>query len=237
MTKDIVVSSSSTQTLGIVEGDLVIGEEATVKGEGMPPRINVTGTVRCRGNCTLDCSLSAENMVGKGDITVNGDLEVGGYVSIRTWGFGKSSLNVLGSMSAKKVEVEAHLSVGKDFETEHVDVGGRILVKGKTKAQNIDVGGSFTGIGDVEAKLIDVGGSVTIESQANVEKLDVGGRAVVKGGRVGRVDVGGSFESKDSLEFDSIDVGGTVRLAGDSKGGNIDVGGSCKVDGDLNSAE
>jgi len=232
------VPSGSTATLHIVEGDLKVGKNALVRGSGTPPIVTVSGSVQCQGDCLFECSLVAQNLLADGYVVVKGDLEVKERVKIGNgigfgWVHGKAMLNVEGKMTARTVDIDNRLSVGKDFEAETVDVGGRLEVKGKTAAQLIDVGGSFSATGEVEAQTIDVGGSVRIESKVKVEKLDVGGSARIGGGRVNTVDVGGSFESGDSLEFNSIDVGGVVRLAGKNVGGDIDVGGSCKVQGDL----
>lgn len=233
-----IIPSGTTTTLHVVEGDLEVGKHAVVKGTGIPPKVSVSGSVHCRDDCLFECSLMAENLFGDGYVVIRGDLEVKELVKIGNgfgfgWAHGKAMLNVEGKMTAKMVDVENKLAVGKDFEAENVDVGGRLEVKGNTKAQRIDVGGSFSAMGEVEAQTIDVGGSANIESKVNIEKIDVGGSAKVAGGRTGKVDVGGSFESKAPLEFNSIDVGGVVRLAGKSVGGNIDVGGACKVQGDI----
>ncbi len=228
MSRRMVVPSKSTITLGFVEGDLIIGRGTTIRGEGVPPKLSVSGTVQCGEDCTFECDLLAENLEGEGDVLIHGELEIKGHVKIRD-----GRLNVTGRMTAKRVNVDKSLVTGKNFEVEDVDVGGSLEVKGNTQAQSIDVGGRFTGAGEVKAKNIDVGGSVNIESKADVDKIDVGGRVSLKGGRVGKIDVGGSLESKDSLEFGTIDVGGIVRLVGKCIGGDIDVGGSCKVDGDL----
>lgn len=223
-----VVPPKSTVTLSSVEGDLEVGRRAVVKGEGSPPAVAVSGTVYAEGDCVFDCSLSAENLDGEDDITINGSLEVRNRVKIED-----GRLVVSGDMSAKRVDVDKSLRVEKDFEFDDVDVGGRLEVRGSTTGVKINVGGAFDASGEVETESIDVGGSVRIRSKVDVRDIDVGGTVEIEGGRVGRVDVGGSFVSKDSLEFDEINVGGTVKLAGRCTGGDVDVGGSCKVEGDL----
>jgi cytoskeletal protein CcmA (bactofilin family) len=229
MPGDMKVPPGSTITLGFVDGDLAVGRGATIKGEGVPPKVNVSGTIECRGDCTFECDVLARDFEGeRGDVVVQGDFEVKGDVEIR-----RGRLYVEGMLNAKDVDVDRSLRVGKDLEAEDVDVGGSLEVKGNTKTKTIDVGGRFIGVGEVKAEDIDVGGSVTIESKAEIERIDVGGTVTLCGGRVGEIDVGGSFQSEDALEFDSIDVGGIVRLAGENIGGDIDVGGSCRVDGDL----
>ncbi|MFB0522467.1 MAG: hypothetical protein ACETV1_01735 [Candidatus Bathyarchaeia archaeon] len=229
MPEDRKVPSRFTVTLGFIDGDLTVGSGATVKGEGVPPNVSVSGTTECHGDCTFECSVSTQRFDGElGSVVVQGDLEVNGDVEIR-----HGRLDVEGMLKAKDVDVDKSLRVGRDLEAEHVDVGGSLEVTGTTKVKTIDVGGRFRGRGEVKAEDIDVGGSVTIESKVEIERIDVGGTVTLHGGHVEEINVGGSFESKDSLEFDSIDVGGTVKLARKNVGGDIDVGGSCKVDGDL----
>ena len=224
-----IVPPKSTVTLSSVEGDLEVGRRAVVKGEGSPPKVVVSGTVYVEGDCVFDCSLSAENLDGEDDVTVNGDLDVRNRVHIED-----GRLVVSGSMNAKRVDVDRSLRVEKDFKFDDVDVGGRLEVEGTTTGKKIDVGGTFQAEGEVVTESIDVGGSVRIKSKVEIGDIDVGGTVVIGGGRVGRVDVGGSFVAKDALEFDEINVGGTVKLAGSCcTGGDIDVGGSCKVEEDL----
>jgi len=228
MPRETVIPPRATVTLGSVEGDITVENGAIVKGEGASPKVNASGIVTCDGNCKFECSLTAEEFEGEGDITVEGDLEVKGNIEVSD-----GQLNVLGKMNANDVEVDRTLTVEKDLNATHVDVGGSLEVRGNVTAETIDVGGSFMGFGEVKVDSIDVGGAVEIESKVEAKRMDVGGKAIVKGGRIEEVDVGSSFEAEDSLEFTSIDVGGAVRLTGKNVGGDIDVGGSCKVDGDL----
>ena len=112
---DNTVPSGGAVTLKSVEGDLEVGRHATIKGE----KVTISGTVYCEGNCTFEGSLSAENLEGEDDITINGDLDISDRVSIED-----GHLTVLGSLKAKRVEVDHGLRVGKNFEVEEVDVGG-----------------------------------------------------------------------------------------------------------------
>lgn len=179
------VPTRTSQTLRVVEGDLTIGDQAVIKGQGTPPKVTVSGTVRCRGSCTFESSLEAQNLEGEGNIIVKGDLTIKERVEIGNGGFGvfheRAALHVEGKMTARTVDVDNEVTVGKDLEAESVEVGGRLEVTGNTKAKSIDVGGSFTSAGEVEAETIDVGGSVAIESPVKVEKIDVGGSARVGG--------------------------------------------------------
>jgi len=198
MSTDITVPSESTITLGFVDGDLTVGRNATIKGEGTPPNVNVSGTIAIRGDCTFECNVSAEGFEGEhGDVTVQGDLEMKGDIEIQ-----RGRLNVERTLKASNVDIGKSLVVGKDLEAEKVDVGGSLEVNGNTQVKAIDVGGRFRGVGEVNAGDIDVGGSLTIESRTEIERIDVGGTVTLYGGHVGRIDVGGSFESKNALQFD-----------------------------------
>ena len=140
---DNTVPSGGTAILKSVEGDLEVGRHATIKGE----KVTVLGTVYCEGNCAFEGSLSAENLEGEDDITVNGDLEIADRISIED-----GHLIVQGSLKAKRVEVDHGLRVGKDFEVEEVDVGGSLKVEGNTIAEEIEVGGTFEAEGTVKAE-------------------------------------------------------------------------------------
>lgn len=228
MSGNVVVRPRSTVTLDVVEGNLKVGDGATIKGVGTPSKVKVSGMVYCEGHCTFECNLQAESFKGEEDITILGDLEIKNGICVKD-----GRLEVAGKMTAGNVDVDERLLVGGDLIAEKIDVGGTLEVEGNTTAQKIDVGGRFIGKGEAKISDIDVGGSVMIESKSQIDYIDVGGSVNVKGGKIGKVDVGGSFESKDSLEFDSIDVGGSVRLSGTNVGNDVDVGGSLRVDGNI----
>lgn len=229
MSNKVSIPSRSTVTLDIVDGDLVIGRNALVKGMGTPPKLKVSSTVYCEGDNVLECDLSAENLEADGNLAIRGDLTVENKVEIED-----GCLEIYGNMSAKHIDIDKALFVNKDLVSEEIDIGGSLRVDGAVKAECIDVGGSFKARGEVNTSKIDVGGSLSIESKVDIKTLDVGGTAKVNGGRIGEIDVGGSFESNGQLDFESIDVGGTVQLGEKSKGYKIDVGGSFRVEGDLN---
>ena len=209
---DNTIPPRSTVTLNNVKGDLEVGRHAIVKGEGSPPRVEVSGTIYVEDDCLFECDVTAENLDADGDVTVKGELEIRNRVSIDD-----GRLVVDGNMTATRADVGKSIRVGKNLKVKDVDVGGSLEVEGATTAQSIDVGGTFSARGEVEAHRIDVGGSVRIESKVNIEDVDVGGTVRVEGGKITRVDVGGSFVSRDSLEFEEINVGGTVKIAGKSK--------------------
>ncbi|MFQ6065045.1 MAG: hypothetical protein ACE5L6_06180, partial [Candidatus Bathyarchaeia archaeon] len=145
MSGDMKVPPRSTITLGSVDGDLTIGRGATIRGEGVPPKVNVSGTIECCGDCMFRCNVSADDFEGeRGDVVVQGDLEVKGEVEIQN-----GRLDVEGTLNAKNVDIDKSLRVGKDLEAGDVDVGGSLEVKGNTRVRTIDVGGRFRALGEV----------------------------------------------------------------------------------------
>jgi hypothetical protein len=97
MPKNNVVPSGSSLTLSGVEGDLVIGRQATVKGKGMPPKVTILDVVKCSEGSVFQCSLSAESFEGEGDIVIQGDLETKDQVKMKA-----GHLSITGKVKAKK---------------------------------------------------------------------------------------------------------------------------------------
>ena len=146
--------------LGIVEGDLYLSDGACVRA-GDSEKVEVRGTVQYVGDCTFKCSLSAGLIRGRrGDLTVDGDLSVERSIRIHDGG-----LEVSGDLSAKNIEVDRAVLVGKNLSVESIEVGGKIKVEGDTKGGKIEVGGSFEAQGDVEAEQIEAGGTVKIDGR------------------------------------------------------------------------
>jgi len=99
MPEDRKVSSRSTVTLGFIDGDLSVGSGATIKGEGVPPKVNISGKIECHGDCTFECSVSTQRFEGEhGAVVVQGDLSVNSDVEIR-----RGRLDVGGVLKAKDV--------------------------------------------------------------------------------------------------------------------------------------
>ena len=221
-------------TLSVVEGDLVIGRQATVKGKGMPPKVTVLGVVKCSEGSVFQCSLSAESFEGEGDIVIQGDLETKDQVKMKA-----GHLSITGKVKAKKIDADSDLTVG-----------GSLDVKGNTRAQDIDVGGSFSALGEVEAKKIKVRSSVTIkgghvsdiyvggsfESRSLLEfgLIDVEGAVKLAGkNRGGDITVGGSCKVDGNLKFGKIHAGGIVEISESATGESLNIGGAVRVGSSL----
>jgi len=147
MQKVVSVPQNSTATLGSVEGDLHVGEGSTIKAEEGLERITVSGFVRCEGDCSFECGLTAESLDGRdGNILIRGDLSVSASIRIR-----EGELHVAGNLLAKTMDVDKRVIVGKDLSVEKIDVGGSLEVAGITKALDLDVGGSYKASGSLKA--------------------------------------------------------------------------------------
>lgn len=152
MNNKISVPPRSTETLDIVNGDLLMGRNAIVKGTGTPPKLKVSGTVRCEGGNILECDLSTENLEAEENVIIHGNLEVEDTVEVEN-----GRLEVYGKMTAKHIDIDEALFVSKDLVTREVDVGGSLRVDGAVQAEDIDVGGTFEAKGEVTVGQIDVG--------------------------------------------------------------------------------
>jgi len=105
--KVVSVPRGSVVTLGKVEGDLHVADGATIKAEDSK-QVIVSGIVRCEGDCTFECGLSADSIRGRGgEVNVKGDLSIERSVRIE-----RGSLIVEGNLSANKTEVDGKLIDG-----------------------------------------------------------------------------------------------------------------------------
>jgi cytoskeletal protein CcmA (bactofilin family) len=221
-------------TLSVVEGDLVIGRQATVKGKNMPPKVTVLGVVKCSEGAVFQCSLSAESFEGEGDIVIQGDLEVKDRIRMDI-----GHLSITGKVKAKKIDVDSDLTVG-----------GNLEVKDYTRAQDIDVGGSFSALGEVDAKKIkvrssaiikgghvndiEVGGSFESRSLLEFGLIDVEGAVKLTGkNRGGYIIVGGSCKVDGNLKFGKIHSGGVVEISESATGDSLNIGGAVRVGSSL----
>ncbi|HDO41394.1 MAG TPA: hypothetical protein ENH03_00640, partial [Candidatus Bathyarchaeota archaeon] len=178
----IRVPQGSTVSLDKVEGDLHVSKNATVKAKDS--QIMVSGAIRCEGDCTFDCSVSALSLRGRNcEIAVTGDLSIERSIIVDD-----GSLNVDGSLTAREVEVDRKLNVGRDLTANNIRVGRTLKIGGNTKAENVNVGGKFEAQGNV-----------------NIKDLDVGGKAEVNGSITGSsLNVGGAFHGKGIVKVDDI---------------------------------
>jgi len=60
--------------LDVVNGDLTLGQDATVKGTENPQAIKVNGTIYCEGLDTFECNVTAEGFEAEEKVTIHGNL-------------------------------------------------------------------------------------------------------------------------------------------------------------------
>lgn len=209
MTK-VNVPQGTNVNLELVEGDLSVGNNATITSER--GKVVVTGETTFHGSASVDCGLESENLrvERSGRLRVNGDLSV------------KMSLDVSNS-----VEVSGTL------KAESIDVGGRVKA-GSVSCQKMRVGGTAEVLHLLRAELVEIGGKLDAHGPVESKELRVGGKAKVGGGTVsGIVDVGGRFESSSRLDFNELRVHGVGSLGADSRGKKVSISGKFDSRGPL----
>ncbi len=72
------VPARSTITLDVVNGDLTLGQDATVKGTENPQAIKVNGTIYCEGLDTFECNVTAEGFEAEEKVSIHGNLHYSG---------------------------------------------------------------------------------------------------------------------------------------------------------------
>ncbi len=77
MGDNLSVPARSTITLDVVNGDLTLGQDATVKGTENPQAIKVNGTIYCEGLDTFECNVTAEGFEAE-EVTIHGNLHYSG---------------------------------------------------------------------------------------------------------------------------------------------------------------
>ncbi len=225
---ETIVPTGKWVKLGSVAGDLRVERGATV--EAKDAKILVTGRVVCEGDASFKGSLTADRLEASlGRVLVEGSLNVADTVRMDDAG-----LELSGNGSARAVNIDRDLKVGRNFRAETVEVGGRFIVGGQTIARSINIGGGFECKDRVEIGKALVAGSVSIDKEAVIQEVDVGGSVKLAGGELsGTAKVAEVLLSTRPLIFRAIAVGGSLLLTGVNKGGDIDVGGRVRVEGDL----
>jgi hypothetical protein len=79
MGDNMSVPARSPITLDVVNGDLTLGQDATVKGTENPQAIKVNGTIYCEGLDTFECNMTAEGFEAEEKVTIHGNLHYSGH--------------------------------------------------------------------------------------------------------------------------------------------------------------
>jgi cytoskeletal protein CcmA (bactofilin family) len=212
---DQAVSAGSTAKLGVVQGDLRVGRNATILPES-GRKVTVSGTAHIEGPVTIECDFECGSMrvEGRGfgpggDVVVKGNLLARGDLEI------DASAQVHGTVTAERVDVGGHLeSMG--VISKGVRVGGHMKTKGALRADDVDVGGHMAAIGSVD-----------------ITNLRVGGHAEIAGGTVkGDIKVRGHFRTSGKLTYGTVQVYGHLVLPAGSTGESLTAHGRVEFEGD-----
>ncbi len=231
---DLHIPRGQTVTLDKVEGDLKVGNNATIQAIN-GKNVVVSGGVYLEGKAYVNCDLECDTIESGLFLSKHGEISAGGQ---------RARLDLTGRYVGK-LEVNGNLTVHKQLSVSHsvkaigainasdIDVGGKVEA-GAIKCDRIRVGGRVDIQGTFEASSVRVGGKVVALGVVKIGDLDVGGEADVGGGSIlGNIRVGGKFRSTKPLEFGELLVYGKGNLPAGCKGRKISTLGKLEVDGDL----
>lgn len=206
--RKVRIEPRKTVEIGIVEEDLFIGRNSTIKAK-TGETVVVKGDVEFEGDCNILSSLHAYSLrlENGGRINVEGDLIVEKSVKLED-----GELLVSGRLEAEDVDVGKVVRVGRGLKCLEISVGGVLESGGDVDSEKIGVGGKVSVQGNLKGNNLSVGGTLTVKGLTELEKLDVGGVAKINGGRILDISVGGVFESTGKLVFEKLSVGGVAKL-------------------------
>ena len=223
---EIRVEKGQVKKLGVVDGNLRIGKEATLIAED--GTIVVNGSINSKGSFVCEGNLEARSLKVK-----SGSAEIYGNLTIEQIATVDKKLDVSGSFVCPEVSVGGTLIVESTTKIGSASVGGTAKFAGNTSIESLRVGGTLKISEESDIGSVTVGGTARFEANAKVDSIDVGGVLKTQAGVFGTVKVGGIFKAYDEVDIQIIDVGGTVKLSTRSKIQDIDVGGTFKANSDL----
>jgi cytoskeletal protein CcmA (bactofilin family) len=211
---DLTVARGETTKLGLVEGVLKIGRNATVQAES-GRKVVVTGGVVFDGGATVDCSLECVAVEVRARAHTGGTIKVHGDLTVHQAADIADSLEVAGTARADTLDVGGHLTA-ESIISKRVRIGGHLKVSGLLESESVDVAGHLAALGRV--KMVD---------------LHVGGHAEVGGGAIsGTIMVRSDFLANSALEYGELQTYGHVNLPAGSKGDRMSALGRVEFGGD-----
>jgi cytoskeletal protein CcmA (bactofilin family) len=232
---NVHVPRGQTATLDRVEGELRLGNNATVQASN-GKNVVVTGGVYLEGKAYVNCDLECNLLESRAFLSKSKEF---------TWQSETARLDLTGRY-AGKLEVNGNLTVHKQLNVSHsvkvtgqidssdIDIGGKIQARA-IKCNTMRVGGRADIENTFEAQSVDVGGKVVAAGQVKLGDINVGGEVEVGGGSIrGNIRVGGKFISKGQLEFGELMVYGSGSLPAGCKGRKISTFGKLEVAGEIN---
>ena len=228
------VLRGQTVSLGIVEGELRLGNNATIQASN-GKKVTVAKGVYLEGKAYVNCDLECESIESEVFISKTKEARLGSErARMELTGRFAGKLEVNGNLSVrKKLSVSHTVHVKGTIDASDIDIGGKVQAD-IIRCNNIRVGGQADVQSRFEATTVDVGGKVSAPGAVQIGDLHVGGEAEVGGGTIsGNIRVGGKFSSKSQLEFGELLVYGKGNLPGGCKGHKISTFGRLEVSGNL----
>jgi len=233
---DLHVGRGQTVKLGVVDGDLRVGNNATIEASN-DKNVIVTGGVYLEGKAYVNCDLECDSLESKIFLSKETTFKVlSSKQRIELTGRSVGWLEMNGNLIAhKQLNVSHTVQVKGSIKAEDIDVGGRIQANAVT-CNRIRIGGRADVKNTFEASSAEIGGKI-VAGVVKIGDLNVGGEAEVNGGAItGNICVRGKFIGKSSLEFGELLVYGRGSLPANCKGhrlstfGKIDIAGNITCD-------
>ena len=239
---DLHIPRGQTATLDKVEGELRVGNNATIQAVNGKTVVVTQGAIfegsaEVKGDFECD-SLECHSgrLEVKGSLTVHKRLDVGH--SIEATGTIKAQdIDVGGKISAdtlycSRIRVGGRADIQNTFEASSVDVGGKVNALGIVKLGDLHVGGEAEVGGGSISGSIRVGGKFSSRCPLEFGELLVYGRGFLPAGCKGhRVSTYGKLEIDGNITCDFIEVGGAIEVKGDCHAQRVEVGGKLEVEG------
>ena len=232
---DLHVSRGQTVKLGVVDGDLKVGNNATIEASN-GKNVVVTKGVYLEGKAYLNCDLECDSLESKIFLSkVRDTRSQSNRARLELTGRYAGKLEVNGNLTVhKQLSVSHSVQVKGSIDAADIDVGGKIQAD-TIKCGSIRVGGRADIQNMFEASSVNVGGKVAALGKVKIGDLNVGGEVEVGGGSItGNIRVGGKFSSTLPLEFGELLVYGRGSLPAGCRGHKVSTFGKLEVDGNLN---
>jgi cytoskeletal protein CcmA (bactofilin family) len=231
---DSRISRGQTATLDRVEGDLRVGNNATIQASN-GKNVVVKGSVYLEGKAYINCDLECDTLESEIFLSKSKEIRAGSNrARIDLTGRYVGKLEVYGNLTVhNQINVSHSVKVKGLINSGNIDVGGRIQAEA-IKCGRIRVGGRADIENMFEAQSVDVGGKVAAPGTVKLGDLNVGGEVDVGGGSItGNIRVGGRFSCKKQLEFGELLVYGRGMLPADCKGHKVSTFGKLEVAGNI----
>ena len=232
---DLQVSRGQTVSIDTVDGNLRIGNNATIQASN-GKTVTVTKDVFLEGKAYVNGDLECDNIESEAFFSKTGEIKTGGQrARLELTGRYAGKLQVNGNLIVhKQLSVSHSIEVKCSIKAADIDVGGKIEANA-IHCERMRVGGHAEIQNTLEASSVEVGGKIVASGSVSLGDVNVGGEVEIGGGSItGNIRVGGKFISTKQLEFGELLIYGKGSLPANCKGHKITTFGKLEVDGNLN---